>query len=78
MLKLTLFKFFCFILLIMLGWWLFGANGIIGGMALFTFPVYLSDVYVQRKHSIWLAKLDMLGYALSVMILSAGLYFTNI
>jgi O-antigen/teichoic acid export membrane protein len=77
MLKLTVFKFISLMLFIVTGWWFYGSTGIIGGMALYTFPVYLSDVYVQRKHSIWIAKLDALGYALSVTFLSVGLYFNH-
>lgn len=73
MFKLSLYKFVCFSLLIVLGWWFYGTAGMICGIALFTFPVYLSDVYVQRRHSIWIAKLDVLGYVLSILIISIGL-----
>jgi O-antigen/teichoic acid export membrane protein len=77
MLKLTIFKFVCLIMFIVTGWYFYGSTGIICGMALFTFPVYLSDVYIQRKHSIWIGKLDALGYALSITIVPIGLFFST-
>lgn len=76
MLKLTIYKFVCFTLLIVLGWWFYGSTGMICGMALFTFPVYLADVYVQKKHSILITKLDALGYASSIIILYSGFTIT--
>lgn len=74
MLKLTIYKFVCLAILIVLGGWFYGTTGMICAMALFTFPVYLADVYIQRKYSIWIAKLDVVGYLLSFMILSFGFY----
>lgn len=76
MLKLTIYKFTCLAILIVIGWWLKGSTGMIYAMALFTFPVYLADVYVQRKYSIWIGKLDVLGYLSSAIILALGLYVT--
>jgi O-antigen/teichoic acid export membrane protein len=76
MLKLTVYKFFSLAVLIVLGWRFYGTTGMICAMALFTFPVYLADVYIQRKYSIWIAKLDVLGYLSSVIILSLSFYVT--
>lgn len=77
MFRLTVFKFISLSVLIVLGWWMHGSTGMIWAMALFTLPVYLADVYVQRKYSIWIAKLDLLGYASSIIVLSIGYYFSN-
>ena len=77
MLKLTLYKFVWLVLLIVSGWWFYGTTGMICAMALVTFPVYLSDIYVQRKYSIWIARLDVIGYVSSIMILSLGYYIST-
>lgn len=77
MLKLTVYKFVCFTMLIVLGWRFYGATGMICGMALFTFPVYLADVYIQKKYSLLIIKLDALGYALSIAILSLSFTITG-
>lgn len=76
MLKLTVYKFMSLSILIVLGSRFYGTIGMICAMALFTFPVYLADVYIQRKYSIWIAKLDVLGYLSSIIILSLGFYVT--
>lgn len=76
MLKLSIYKFVCFASAVVIGWWVAGPTGMICGMALFTLPVYLSDIYVQKMHSIWIAKLDLLGYGATILVISIGFYLS--
>ena len=56
------------------GWLINGPNGMIYGMAVSNALLYFADIYAQRRYSIWLPKLDFLGFFISGLVIYFGYY----
>lgn len=61
-----------YLVAIYLGWILGGANGMMAGMALFTFPLYLVDMLLQRRANILFLWLDVAALLVSASIIFIG------
>ena len=72
--RLTLVKAIIYFSSILIGWLINGSTGMIYGMAASNVLLYFSDVYAQNRYSIWLPKLDVLGFVISAIVLSLGSY----
>ncbi len=72
--RLTLVKAIIYFSSIYIGWLVHGANGMIYGMAASNAMLYFADVYAQSRYSIWLPKLDILGFVISALVISLGFY----
>lgn len=59
------------------GWHVAGPKGIICGMALHSFLVYLVDVGVQRHYRITMLRIDFVAMAASALVIGAGLRLTG-
>ena len=74
LMKVTAAKFIFYVGSMIAGWYLYGTNGIIYGMAFSNFLAYALDAYLQRIYGVWIAKLDLLGIASSLFVIGLGLY----
>ena len=72
--RLTLVKAIIYFSSIYIGWLINGSTGMIYGMAASNALLYFADVYAQSRYSIWLPKLDILGFVVSTIVLSLGSY----
>ena len=72
--RLTLVKAIIYFSSIFIGWLINGSTGMIYGMAASNALLYFADVYAQNRYSIWLPKLDVLGFVISAIVLSLGSY----
>ena len=72
--RLTLVKAIIYFSSIYIGWFINGSTGMIYGMAASNALLYFADVYAQSRYSIWLPKLDILGFVVSTIVLSLGSY----
>lgn len=72
--RLTLVKAIIYFSSIFIGWLINGSTGMIYGMAASNALLYFADVYAQYRYSIWLPKLDLLGFVVSAVVLSLGSY----
>lgn len=72
--RLTLVKAIIYFSSIFIGWLINGSTGMIYGMAASNALLYFADVYAQYRYSIWLPKLDLLGFVVSAVVLSFGSY----
>lgn len=72
--RLTLVKAIIYFSSIFIGWLINGSTGMIYGMAASNALLYFADVYAQNRYSIWLPKLDILGFVVSAIVLSLGSY----
>lgn len=75
LMKVTAAKFIFYVGSMLIGWWFYGANGIICGMAASNTLAYLIENYLQRKYGIWIAKLDLIGFISSAAVIAAGIGF---
>jgi hypothetical protein len=57
----------------LIGYALYGVNGIVLGMAGSAILIYFIEVYLQILYSIWIFKLDLLGIVLSCLVLGLGI-----
>ena len=55
-----------------------GANGLILGIAGHNIMVYFADVWVQKKFSIWLPRVDLIGLALSTIVIVVGMWIKKV
>ncbi len=55
-----------------LGWYIWSSNGVIVGMAIYTFIYYFADLYVQRSYGVWQPKLDFSAFAISAVVVAGG------
>lgn len=74
LMKVTATKFIFYLGSMTAGWYLYGTNGIIFGMAFSNLLAYFLDAFLQNKYGIWIAKLDLLGMIISLFVIGVGLY----
>lgn len=74
LMRMTLVKALLYFLCVYIGWLINGANGIIYGMAASNSILYFVDAYAQKRHSVWLLKLDILGFVISAIVITFGFY----
>ncbi|MGZ8983191.1 MAG: oligosaccharide flippase family protein [Methylotenera sp.] len=74
LMRITIVKAIVYFVSIYLGWLINGGDGIIYGMAITNALLYFPDVYAQIRYSIWIPKLDILGFGVSLLVISFGLY----
>lgn len=72
--RLTFVKAIIYFASIYIGWLIHGPNGMIYGMAVSNGLLYFADIYAQSRYSIWLPKLDVLGFIVSAFVITLGLY----
>lgn len=77
LMRLTIVQAVVYFSSIYIGWLINGVNGIIYGIAVSTALHYFSDTYAQRRYSIWLYKLDIMGFVLSVLVIAFGFYLKS-
>lgn len=74
LMRLTIVKAIVYFSSIYIGWLIHGPYGMIYGIAVSNASNYFADVYAQSRYSIWLPKLDILGFVISLLVISLGLY----
>jgi O-antigen/teichoic acid export membrane protein len=74
LMKTMIVRFVFYVGSMLLGYALYGVNGIVLGMAGSAVLMYFIEVYLQRLYSIWIFRLDISGIVLSCVILGIGLW----
>ena len=75
MMGMSFIRFLSFVICMYLGWHLDGSDGVIVGMACYTFIPYFFDMWVQRAHGVLFFRLDVAGMLMSLMVVYFG-YFS--
>lgn len=76
LMNMSALRLLTYIVAVWIGWDIAGSIGMICGMAMHTVVVYLAELYIQKSYSIWVPKLDLAAFALSALVIGAGLTFT--
>jgi O-antigen/teichoic acid export membrane protein len=74
LMKTTIVRFVFYVGAMLMGYALFGVNGIVLGMAGSAVLMYFIEVYLQRLYSIWIFQLDILGIVFSCVIVGIGFW----
>lgn len=74
LIRITLVQAIIYFSSIYIGWLINGSNGMIYGIAVSNALIYFGDIYAQSLYSIWLPKIDVLGFSVSLLVISLGLY----
>lgn len=77
MMILSIVRLVCYLGSMYLGWLLHGSSGVIVGMAAYVLPVYLVELWIQRRYAILMPQIDVAAIGLSVAVIVLGLKLTG-